>query len=77
MLINTKSNQLIQMLELWEYKTGMRPSEFIRIVDCDEGFKVGVVDYIDRDKELVSEWDNLTEEQAKKIRQGILEAVRT
>jgi hypothetical protein len=76
MLINVKSHELIQMLELWQYKTGMRPSEFIRVVDCEEGFKVGVVDYTDSEKELVSDWDNLTEEHAKKIRQGILEAVR-
>lgn len=76
MLINSNTGQLIQMLELWEYKTGKRASEFVRIIDSNDGFKVGVQDYIEPTTELVSHWDNLTAQQATKIKQGILEAVR-
>lgn len=76
MLINKQAIELIQMLELWTYKTGMKASDFIRLVDCEEGFKVGVVDYTDSDYELVTNLDGMTEKQAKKVRQNILEGVK-
>jgi len=75
MLIHETRTNIIEMVELWAYKTGDKPSEFLRIVDCKEGFKVAVIDYINLENELVTKEDNQSESDAKKIRQRILEAV--
>jgi hypothetical protein len=76
MLIHKSRPTIINMVELWVYKTGKAASEFVRIVDCDEGYKVGVLDYTDPSNELVTKEDNCTEDHAKRIRQRILEAVK-
>jgi len=76
MLIHETRENIISMVELWAYKTGDTASSFLRIIDCDEGFKVGVVDYIAQDNELVTKEDNQSESDVKKIRQRILEAVK-
>jgi hypothetical protein len=75
MLINESRANIITMIELWVYKTGNAPSSMLRVIDCDEGFKVGVIDYIDLENELVTKEDGHTEEDAKKVRQRILEKV--
>jgi hypothetical protein len=77
MLIHESRKNITEMVELWAYKTGKAPSSFLRVIDCDEGFKVGVIDYIDSDKELVTKEDNCTENDAKKIRQRILNDVQS
>tara|TARA_R110001592_G_scaffold346041_1_gene638343 strand:+ start:403 stop:633 length:231 start_codon:yes stop_codon:yes gene_type:complete len=76
MLLNTPRSEIIGMVNLWTYKTGNRASEYLRVIDCDEGFKVGVVDYINPENELVTKEDNRSESEAKKIKQRILEAVK-
>jgi hypothetical protein len=72
-LIHAQQSVLIEALQLWAYKTGRPVSEFIRVVDCDTGFKVAVVDYIEPDKEWVSIEDNQSKIKANQLRQLILE----
>tara|TARA_R110002153_G_scaffold32500_4_gene98280 strand:- start:135 stop:368 length:234 start_codon:yes stop_codon:yes gene_type:complete len=72
-LIHAEKSVLIEALQLWIYKTDLKASELIRVVDCHEGFKVGVIDYIDPDTEFVSVENNQTEKEAKELRQRILE----
>jgi len=71
-LVNAEQSVLIEAIQLWAYKTDRPVSEFIRVVDCDTGFKVAVIDYIDPSTEWVSSGDNQTESEAKKLRQLIL-----
>jgi len=74
-LIHAQQSVLIEALKLWAYKTDRPASEFIRVVDCDTGFKVAVVDYIEPDKEWVSMEDNQSKVKANELRQLILENV--
>jgi hypothetical protein len=76
MLINENRENIISMVELWAHKTGDTASSFLRVIDCDEGFKVGVIDYIDPDNELVTKENDQSENDAKRIRQRILEAIK-
>lgn len=75
MLTHESRLEIIEMVELWVYKTNKAPSELLRVIDTDKGFKVGVLDYIDTARELVTKEDNCNENQAKAIRQRIIEAV--
>lgn len=72
MLIHESRKNIIEMVELWVYKTGHSPSSFLRLIDCDEGFKVGVIDYVYPENELVTKEYNQSERDANKIRQRIL-----
>ena len=74
-LIHAQQSVLIEVLQLWAYKTDRPVSEFIRVVDCDTGFKVAVVDYIEPGKEWVSIEDNQSKIKANELRQLILENV--
>lgn len=76
MLIHTPRHEIIEMVELWTYKTGNKASTYLRIIDCEEGFKVGVVDYINPENELVTKEDNMSESDARKIKQRILEVTK-
>jgi hypothetical protein len=76
MLIHESRKNITEMVELWVYKTGAAASSFLRIIDCDEGFKVGVVEYINLENELITKEDNQSESDAKKIRQRILSDVK-
>ena len=75
MLVQESRANIITMLELWAYKTDNAPSSLLKVVDCDEGFKVGVIDYLDPENELVTKDEGQTEEEAKKVRQRILAKV--
>ena len=72
-LIHAQQSVLIEALQLWAYKTDRPVSEFIRVVDCDTGFKVAVVDYIDPSTEWASIEDNQSKFKANELRQLILE----
>ena len=72
MLVHESRENIITMLELWLYKTSNEPSSMLKVIDCEGGFKVGVIDYIDIENELVTKENGKTEVEAENIRKRIL-----